>query len=187
MNLFQFDFVLFADPKKGGKMTGAELNSILSEYGDDISRFCYSLCKNEFDTNDLFQETCIRLLKSDFTKNSGEETKSFLCKTCLNTFRDIYRKMRKRSENEIYGLSSEYLENIPEKVADDETYEYLYKAINKLPYKYRVVITMSYFDGLTEKNVSDILGIPPGTVKSRLYKAKQLLKKELEKNENFRI
>ena len=95
--------------------------------------------------------------------------------------------MRKRSENEIYGLSSEYLENIPEKVADDETYEYLYKAINKLPYKYRVVITMSYFDELTEKNVSDILGIPPGTVKSRLYKAKQLLKKELEKNENFRF
>lgn len=168
-------------------MTGAELNNILSKYGNSISRFCYSLCKNEFDTNDLFQETCIRLLKSDFTPKSEEITKSFIYKTCLNTFRDIYRKMRKRSETEICGLSSEYLENIPEKVADDETYEYLYEAINKLPYKYKVVITMSYFDELTEKNVSDILGIPPGTVKSRLYKAKQLLKKELEKNENFRF
>lgn len=167
-------------------MTGAELNNILSEYGNGISRFCYSLCKNEFDTNDLFQETCIRLLKSDFTPNSQKETKSFIYKTCLNTFRDIYRKMRKRSETEIIGLSNEYLENIPDKVADDDTYEYLYKAINTLPYKYRVVITMSYFDELTEKNVSDILGIPGGTVKSRLYRAKKLLMKEIEKNENVR-
>ncbi len=45
---------------------------------------------------------------------------------------------------------------------------------------------MSYFDELTEKNVSDILGIPEGTVKSRLYRAKKLLMKEIEKNENVR-
>ena len=167
-------------------MNGAELSCILEEYGGSISRFCYSLCKNKYDADELFQETCLKLLKSDFTVRSKEETISFLYKTVLNAFRNICKAARRRGEIEIHGVSGEYIESIPDKAADDETYEELYRAINALPYKYKTVITLSYFNELSEKNVSDILGIPAGTVKSRLHKAKQLLKKELLKNENNR-
>lgn len=185
MNLMPFRIVLLTDPKnREAFMSGAELNRILEEYGGNICRFCYSLCKNENDADDLFQETCLKLLKSDFRIKSREETLSFLYKTCLNAYRNAYRAAKRRGEMEIHGVSSEYIENIPDKKADAETYEELYRAVDTLPYKYRTVITLSYFEGLSEKNVSNILGVPPGTVKSRLYKAKQLLKKELMKNEN---
>ena len=167
-------------------MNGAELNRILEEYGVNISRFCFSLCKNEHDADDLFQETCIRLLKSDFQMKSKDETVSFLYKTCLNAFRNIYKAAKRRGEIEIHGVSSEYIESIPDKTAGEQTYEELERAIESLPYRFRTVIILHYFDGLSEKNVSDVLGIPPGTVKSRLYKAKQLLKKELIKNESNR-
>lgn len=167
-------------------MSGAELSLILKEYGGNLSRFCYSLCKNEYDADELFQETCVKLLKSDFKRKNKEQTLSYIYKTCLNAFRNIWRASRRRAETEILGLSEEYLENIPDKNEDNETYEELYRAVSSLPYKYRVVITMSYFKDLSEKNVSEILGIPPGTVKSRLHKAKQLLKKEMIKNEGNR-
>ena len=165
-------------------MTSSELNFLLEEYGSNLSRFCYSLCKTEYDADDLFQETCIRLLKSNFEHRSREAALSFLYKTCLNAFRNVYRAMRRRGETEITGLSREYLENIPEKLAENEVYDELYRAIYLLPYKYRVIITMSYIEELTEKNIAGILGIPQGTVKSRLHKAKQLLRKELQKHEN---
>ncbi len=166
-------------------MTKSDLNSILNEYGANLSRFCYSLCKNESDADDLFQETCIKLLKSNFDMRSKDEALSFLYKTCLNAFRSIYRAIKRRGEYEVYGLDKEYLESIPDKTADGDTFDELYRAVNSLPYKYRVVITTVYFKELSGREVSEILGIPEGTVKSRLHKAKQLLKKELQ-NENNR-
>ena len=162
-------------------MTKTGLETILYEYGGTLSKFCYSLCKNEADADDLFQETCIKLQTSDFTIRSREETLSFLYKTCLNAFRNIYKAMKRRKESEIHCLSKEYIENLPDKTADDQTYEDLYLAVNSLPYKYKAVITLIYFEDMTEKTASDVLGVPPGTVKSRLHKAKQLLRKELEK------
>lgn len=167
-------------------MTGAALNSLLKEYGGTLSKFCYSLCKNEHDADDLFQDTCIRLLNSRFEQSSGEETLSFLYRVCLNAYRDSYRAMKRRGRSEIRGLSNEYINNIPDKTADREVYEDLYIAINTLPYKLKIVITLCYFDKHSEKYVADILKIPVGTVKSRLYKARKLLKKELQNNEDHR-
>ena len=167
-------------------MTGAELNTILCEYGGNMSRFCYSLCKNEYEADDLFQETCVKLLKSDFAVNSQKETLSFIYKTCQSVYRDNCRQIQRRAKYEISGLDTDYVENIPDKTPDNDVYTDLYHAVNKLPGKYKSVITLVYFDGLSEKKASEILCIPQGTVKSRLHKAKQLLKKELLKNENYR-
>ncbi len=162
-------------------MTRAELETILREYGGTLSRFCFSLCKNEADADDLYQDTCIKLLKSDFVSHSQNETLSFIYKTCLNAFRNTYKAMRRKKEAEITGLSKEYVENLPDKTADDQTYEDLYIAVNSLPYKYKTVLTLIYFEDMTEAEAAAILGVPQGTVKSRLFKAKQLLKKELER------
>lgn len=167
-------------------MTGAELNKILNEYGGNISRFCYSLCKNEYEAEELYQETCLKLLKSDFTIRSKQETLSFAYQTCRSVYRDTYRQIQRRSKYEVRDLDEDYIENIPDITTDDYIYDDLYNAVNKLSSKYKSVITLIYFDELSEKEAAQILGIPPGTVKSRLYKAKQLLKKELEKNENYR-
>ncbi len=165
-------------------MTNAELNRILYEYGGNISRFCYSLCKNEHEAEDLYQETCLKLLKSDFTIRSRQETLSFTYKTCRSVYRDMYRQIQSRNKHEIYDLDEDYIENIPDTTSDDYVYDDLYNAVNKLPSKYKSVITLICFDELSEKEAAQILSIPLGTVKSRLYKAKQLLKKELIKNEN---
>ena len=100
------------------------------------------------------------------------------------TLSETYTAQCAGAATEISGLAREYLENIPEKAAENDVYDDLYRAIYLLPYKYRVIITMSYMEEMSEKSIAEILGIPQGTVKSRLHKAKQLLKKELQKYEN---
>jgi len=51
--------------------------------------------------------------------------------------------------------------------------------MNELPEKYRIVTVLYYFNGLDIKKTSEILGIPSGTVKYQLHKARELLKRRL--------
>lgn len=163
-------------------MTGDELNRVLERYGKALSGFCYRLCKNEPDADDLFQNTCLKLLKSNVGYREDTGFSTYLYKTCLNAYRDIYRARKRRNEVFPDGEESKYIESIPDRGDSDEDYEQLYRAINALPYKYKTVIVLSYFRELSQEDISKILGVPTGTVKSRLYKAKNLLKKELEKS-----
>lgn len=157
-------------------MSGTELNELLSVYSADLSRFCYSLCKNSQDADDLFQEVCLKLLKTEFSERSRAETTVYLYRAAVNTFRSTLRSQKRRTESEIAACAAEYIENIPDAESDREKYESLYRAIEKLPFKYRAVVALSYFRGMSESEAAQILSIPPGTVKSRLHKAKQLLK-----------
>ena len=67
--------------------------------------------------------------------------------------------------------------------ATHEEYKELLKAVKRLSEKYRVVVVLRYFNDYSEKETAEILGIPTGTVKSRLNAAKVLLRKEMEHEE----
>lgn len=64
--------------------------------------------------------------------------------------------------------------------AEDNTYSELYAAIHKLDSKYRTAIVLHYIEGYSIDDIHAILKIPQGTVKSRLSKARKLLRNELE-------
>ena len=162
-------------------MTGQELKTLLDEHGGKLSRFCYSLCKNEHDADDLFQDTCVRLLSSKTALDPGEGALRYAYKTCLNAYRSVYNARRRRAEREFAVDRDEYFANIAAPAGEKSEYNALYSALDSLPFKYRTVIVLSYFRELTNDETAAILGVPPGTVKSRLHKAKQLLKKELQK------
>jgi len=76
---------------------------------------------------------------------------------------------------------------IDQQQEQNELYEYLIYIINKLEYKYKEMIIMRYFDGLTYEEIAEVKAIRLGTVKSRLHKAKELLKKELLKEGKFNV
>ncbi|MFQ9799770.1 MAG: RNA polymerase sigma factor [Clostridia bacterium] len=58
-------------------------------------------------------------------------------------------------------------------------YSYVREAVDRLPEKLRTTVILYYFHGFSEKETAMALHIPPGTVKSRLHKAKRVLKEEL--------
>lgn len=163
-------------------VTSIELEMLLKEHGRSLSAFCYTLGKKESFADDIFQETCLRLLTSSVSIKNKETVTSYLYKVALNAYRDMLRKNKEKIESDM-DLQNirEYINNIPDGDADFCEYEALYKAISKLPVRFREVIHLVYFKDIAETDVSKILGIPNGTVKSRLFKAKELLKRELEK------
>ena len=162
-----------------------ELGLLLNKHGQTLSAFCYSLGKDKHTADEIFQEVCVRLLKTNVSDNDKKAVTSYLYRTALSVYRDMLRKIRLRGE---VSLDDEEMRQYVDNIADSEEerggYEALYRAVRSLPDRYREVIQLVYFRDLTEEDAANILKIPKGTVKSRLHKAKEMLKKELSHEDN---
>ena len=70
---------------------------------------------------------------------------------------------------------------------EEKDYSELYDAISSLPEKLRLTILLYYFQDMDIESVAAVLGIPPGTVKSRLNKARKILKEVLTDEPNLQF
>ncbi|MGN0605092.1 MAG: RNA polymerase sigma factor [Oscillospiraceae bacterium] len=156
-----------------------DFNRYVEQYQTALSRLCCNLCGNYHDADDLFQETWLRAIRSyeqyDKSKNFGK----WLFSICINTYKNnCARAYNKRIVN--FSTSDEkdiFLSSVPDKSTQNEEYKELIRIIRELPEKYKIVLALRYFNDYSEKDVSEILKIPVGTVKSRLNKAKTLIKR----------
>ncbi len=157
---------------------------------DALYRSAIYLVKNESNAEDLVQETYLRafkFLRED--KEIGNE-KAWLFKILINTFINQYRKEKKEpslvdfnsiesfhESIEEVALMSPIMENETEfsKLLDDD----VKKALEELPDDFRMVILLSTVEGFSYKEISDIVKCPIGTVMSRIYRGRKMLKERL--------
>lgn len=165
------------------------IEEYISEYSADLSSFCVYLCRNTCDAEDLFQETWYRAIKSFKRYKTSKPFDRWLFTICANIYKDnaklSYNKKRYTfiSEEE----QTRFLMSIPD-VGEDERDEFcvLHAAIEDLSPKLRAALTLYYFKDYSVSEISDILKIPEGTVKSRLNQARRLIKRRLEEDEKDR-
>ena len=69
-----------------------------------------------------------------------------------------------------------------ENLARAELKDYLWDLVNEIPYKYKELILLRYMQGLKYDEIADITELPVGTVKNRIFKAKEILRMEIEKD-----
>ncbi len=164
------------------------LEACIRDYGRDIYSFCLYLTRSRQEADDLYQDTFLKILEVreqlDFTKNP----KSYLLSVAVHIWSNRKRKLAWRQKITGPAISSEeVVTGIPsrEKALEDqlitkEEQELVQRAVRKLPEKYRLPIILFYMEGLHLGEIARILEMPQGTVKTRLYRAKGLLQKELE-------
>ena len=105
-----------------------ELEMLLKEHGKSLSAFCFTLGGSSETADEIFQEVCLKLMKSDISFRGESSTTTFLYKTALNVFRDMYRKNKRRAEA-VFEESdvSEYVASIPGNGEEQEEYEEYYE------------------------------------------------------------
>ena len=157
---------------------------------DALYRSALYLAKNETNADDLFQETYLRAFK--FLKNDKEidNVKAWLFKILINTFINKYRKDKREpslvdfdSVESFYGSLEEeaqmssITENEAEfnKLLDDD----VKKALEGLPDDFRMVILLSTVESFSYKEISKMVDCPVGTVMSRIYRGRKMLKEKL--------
>lgn len=155
------------------------IDQYIQRYGRRLYGLCRSLCSNSFDADDLYQETWLRVVKNIEKYDPNREFEPWLTKICVNTYRSVLRRL---ARSPLLDFSSgeekdRLLDSLP--APEEQDYTPLYEAVGKLPEKLRLAVVLFYFQGENLTATAGILGIPMGTVKSRLNKARKLLKEAL--------
>jgi len=152
-------------------------------YRERLSRLCINLCRNRHDAEDLFQETCFRAFRYSSRYNPEKDFENWIVKICVNTYKTELRKkyLHPLKTFETAEEHDMFFSDLPDTgTASSDEYRELKDAVNSLPEKFRTVIALRYFSDYTEEDTARILGIPKGTVKSRVSKAKNLLREVME-------
>ena len=151
--------------------TGKEIAVIYNRQVDTVYRICFSFMKNIHDTEDMVQETFLRLITSGVSFVSESHEKAWLIVTASNLCRDTLKKWWRRTED--IDDPSLNLKSPPFEI--DEVLE----AIMKLPSDQKCVVYMYYYEGYSTLDIASYLHCPHATVRSRLSRARKALKKAL--------
>lgn len=127
----------------------------------------HTLDKNS--AEDIFQDVFLLLAKNCKKLENSEHLKYWLIRTTINRSISYNRKLSRGTSIPDNGSYS-----------DDTALCDLKSVIENLPEKYRIVIFLCCYEGYTIRETAKILNRSEGTVKSQLFRAKKLLKKELE-------
>ena len=157
---------------------------------DALYRQALYLVKSENNAEDLVQETYLKAFK--FLQDDKEVTneKAWLFKILINTFINQYRKGKREPTLVDFDSIESFHESIEEEVLMLPITEYEAKfdelldldvktALEELPDDFRMVILLSTVEGFSYKEISQMVGCPIGTVMSRIYRGRKLLKEKL--------
>ena len=89
-----------------------------------------------------------------------------------------------RADSPLRNSLKYYMDNM--RLTEEDRYSHLYMAIMELPEDLRILVTLYYLEGFSQKEISEALDIPEGTIKSRLSRAREFLKAQLSDEEEKR-
>ncbi len=170
-----------------------EFEASALEHIDSLFNFGMRMTGNREAAEDLVQETYLKVHRFSHTFKDGSNLKAWLFKILRNTFINTFRKKIKEPKSVHYDeVEDFYLFNkikTNKKEGDyvsgesSDVYEFLEdevkNAVNGLPLAFREVVLYSDIEDLSYGEISEIVGCPIGTVKSRLFRARKLLQKSL--------
>lgn len=128
---------------------------------------------------DTLQDVWVKVVREI---RSLKDPKAFVAWLYAIARNEAYGKAR--TNDPFVGLTDEHLEGIAEHdepVFTDEDATGIHEALGRLKAHHREILTLSFLEELSHQQIAEILGISAGTVKSRIYYAKQFLHRELEK------
>ncbi len=168
-------------------MKSTDLENLIAEYGKEVYSFCMYLAKDKYDADDLYQNTFLTVYEKGDIDLSGNP-KSYIITIAANLWNNQWRKtVWRKKKADIVPIQDEMLENISDhrgtvesEYERKEESEMVRKVVRSLPDKLRSVILMYYMEEMSIEDIALALAIPAGTVKSRMHKAKKMLKEKLK-------
>ena len=164
-------------------MTLSELEKCIFLYGKEIYSFCMQMTENRIEADELYQDTFLTAVEQLEKLDADANPKSYLLSVAIWLWKNRKRKFawRKRIAPIVHLTDekknvSEDRGNPPEdQILLREQRQMIRQEVNRLEEKYRLPICLYYMEELSLKEISEILEIPEGTVKSRLYTARKIL------------
>lgn len=161
------------------------LVELLERHGVELYRFCRQLAANKTDADDLYQETFLSAVERMRQIDERRNPKAYLISTALYIWKSNRRKYARRQRLAPTGS----MQDLPEPVDASDLEDDLIKqdlcrqvrcAAVALDDKLRIPLYLHYTLEMTLEEIAAVLDVPCGTVKSRLHRARMLIKQRLE-------
>ncbi|WP_102029511.1 RNA polymerase sigma factor SigW [Salirhabdus sp. Marseille-P4669] len=172
--------------KKGDQ---AAFEEVVSFYQNKVYQICYRMLGNSHEAEDIAQEAFIRAYTNIHSFDDKRKFSTWIYRIATNLSIDRIRKKKPDYflDAEVQGteglnMYSQLSADQPlpeEEVETLELQSYIQKQIQSLPEKYRSIITLRYVDDLSLQEISEILDMPIGTVKTRIHRGREALRKKL--------
>jgi RNA polymerase sigma-70 factor (ECF subfamily) len=156
---------------------------------DALYNFAYHLTYNEDDAHDLVQDTYMKAYRFMAKYEEGTNPKAWLFTILKNAFINEYRRKAKQpskvdfeetisyhqEEDTVYSSYTDLQQEMFDGMMGDE----VTNALNDIPVDFRTVILLCDIEGFSYEEIAEIVNIPIGTVRSRLHRARNMLKEKL--------
>ncbi len=163
---------------------GRAFGQLIRLHQKRLFRFVYGLTGSFDQAEDIVQEAFVKAYSAIKTFSPGASFYPWLSTIARNlAYNQITRQEKKESLEELsdIGFDPSTADLGPlDKMMDDEAQRRFYKALAALPTAYRTVFVLRHFEDMEYTDIASYLKIPPGTVDSRLYRARKLLMEQLK-------
>lgn len=149
---------------------------VIDEYSDTVYKIALNMMKNEADAQDIFQEVFLRYVRNKKQFETREHLKAWFIRVTINCCNTMFTTNAKKG-------GSELTIEIP--FEEKQTHEITY-LVKELDEKYRVVIHLYYYEQYAIKEIAKIVDEKEATIKTRLVRARDVLKQKWEERENVR-
>ena len=159
------------------------LNYFNDELLDKLFGFCYARTNDSYEAEELCSDILYALVKAAQTDGEIQSVHAFIWRVARNVYADFSDKRRKKTETTWTGDAQELFLTLADEESTDDIKELLtnvYRRIAFLTKAYREVMISFYIDGLSTAQIAAQQGITEGTVRQRLFSARQKIKSEVE-------
>jgi RNA polymerase sigma-70 factor (ECF subfamily) len=153
------------------------LSDLASLYYALVYRYAYRLCGSADEAEDLTQQTFLTAHRRLDQLREASAAKSWLCAILRNTFLTRVSTQRGLQMVPLHGFWDPPQEPVQAATFDSDE---LQQVLNELPEEFRTPLVLYYFDEFSYRQIAEQMGVPIGTVMSRLARAKTHLRRRLE-------
>ena len=152
--------------------TNEELTRIYNRHVKTVYRVCFMYMKNQADTEDMVQDTFLRLMRDKTIFQSEEHEKAWLIRTATNLCKDHFKHWWSKTVG---------IEHVADTAVDQKyTIDSNLEKVLALPPKYKTPMYLYYYEGYSTVEIARILKRNKSTVRSWLHKGRNLLRMEME-------
>lgn len=169
-----------------------EFYEVMLPLGNRLYRYAYRLTHNERDAEDLVQDTLLRAFSKFSQYQSGTSPLAWLLVVLRSIFINKYRKKKREGMHvplDDQSLGVDRLLHVDHKDLPDSPEDFFFRdlldaelrtALEQLPKHYLEVILLVDMEEMSYREAAEVLDIPPGTVMSRLHRARKILQGRLQ-------
>jgi RNA polymerase sigma-70 factor (ECF subfamily) len=154
-------------------------NTLVNRYKDRLFNMLYRMLSSEDEAHDLLQETFLRVWQHKMSYDFRYAFSTWIYTIALNLARNELRRRKKFKFFDIFDFADKIPSKEEKKESSPQLKELLEHEIQRLPEKYKTAFILRDVDSLSYEEIAQVLSIPLGTVKSRVNRARSILRKRL--------